>query len=128
MEDLQLGHACQLDDIQQGQAMLLWELSAVRSLGIQGTNKYNRMGLPVQNPMEHRCFICKEIHKVGIHNCAEAIQLADEGLAKFTPGGRLMRPDGSDLPHAPINGGGILRALQEEHCISESLKGKARER
>jgi hypothetical protein len=58
---------------------------------------------------------------------AEAIRLADEGLAKFTPGGRLMRPDGSDLPCAPVNGGGISRALREEHRISETLKGKAGE-
>jgi hypothetical protein len=108
--------------------MLLQELSAVRSLGIQGTNKYNGVGPPAQNPMECRCFVCDETHKVGIHNCAEAVQLADEGLIKFTPGGRLMRPDGSDLPCAPINGGGVSRARQEEHCISESLKGKAGEK
>jgi hypothetical protein len=91
--------------------MLLWELSAVRSLGIQGTNKYNGVGLPAQNPTECRCFVCDETHKVGVHNCAKAVQLAEEGLTKFTPSGRLMCPDGSDLPHAPINGGGVSRAL-----------------
>jgi hypothetical protein len=40
MEDLRLGHTRQLDDIQRGQAMLLWELSAVRTMAVQGGSKY----------------------------------------------------------------------------------------
>jgi hypothetical protein len=128
MEDLRLGHARQLDDIQRGQAMLLRELSAVRSMGMQGSSRYNGIGPAAQNSPERRCFICDEIHKVGVQNCAEAVRLTDEGLAKFTPGGRLTRPDGSDLPRAPINGGGVSRALREERRISESLKGKAGEK
>ena len=53
--------------------MLLQEISAVRSMGMQGSSRYNRIGPSAQNSPEHRCFICDEIHKVSIQNCAEVV-------------------------------------------------------
>ena len=127
MEDLRLGHARQLEDIQRGQAMLLRELSAVR-IGNNGGN-FNNAGPSTHPPPERRCFICDRIHRVGVQQyCEEAPRLVEEGLAKFAPNGRLMRPDGSDLPRSPPNGGGVSRVLREERRVSQNLKGKAGER
>ena len=131
MEDLRLGHARQLEDIQRGQAMLLRELSAVKVMNVHGRQhhgNYNSGGPSMQPPQERtaRCFICDQIHRLGVHYCPDVPYLINEGLAKFTTSGRLMRPDDSDLPRAPVTGGGVAKALREERRAAESLKGKAK--
>jgi hypothetical protein len=61
------------------------------------------------------CFICGEpdAHRLGVHNCLEVPALINEGLAAFTPEGKLMRPGGAQLPRG-IPGGGMAKALRDE--------------
>ena len=112
MEDLQLRHAHQLEDIQHGQAMLLQELTAVRAMN---TNNFGHSitsgGNQTLPPIDCRCFICDKLHRPGTTNRTDAKQLVDEGLAKVMPTGCLMHPDGSDSPQAPSTGGGVAKVL-----------------
>jgi len=80
----------QMEDLRISQAMVLRELSAVKTMGGNA------------NMEDRKCIICDRYnsHRPGVHGCPEVNRLVDEGLAKFTPSGQLMRPDGSDLPCA----------------------------
>jgi hypothetical protein len=63
------------------------------------------------------CFICDGvyIHRLGIQHCPETQQLISEGLAIFSPIGRLVRPDGTDLPGPNMIGhGGLAKFLRHE--------------
>jgi len=77
---------------------------------------------------EHKCFVCDKanVHRLGVHNCPDVRVLIDEGLAAYTPEGRLMRPDGGALPRGVL-GGGVAKALRDEHASSSTLKGKGQE-
>jgi hypothetical protein len=127
MEDLRLGHARQLEDIQRGQAMLLRELTAVKAMNTH-RGSYNGGGPSTLPPLDRpaRCFICDQLHRQGIQHCPDVPLLINDGLMKYTPNGRLVRPDDSDLPRGSVTGGGVARVLREERRTSESLKGKAK--
>jgi hypothetical protein len=137
METLQLSQARQMEDLCHGQAALLRELSAVKSMN--GNANRNSIGNPNPNlnmnmnanmPVNSgRCFICDtiDLHRLGIRNCQEVERLIEEGLVKFTPSGRLVCPDRSELPCAPYTSGGVAKVLRDEQLASRNLKGKARE-
>lgn len=77
---------------------------------------------------ERRCFMCDQTtHRLGLQFCPEVRVLIDEGLVAWTPTGRLAQPDGSDLPRAYNNDGGVARILRSQRASSSNLKGKARE-
>ena len=77
---------------------------------------------------EARCFFCdKTMHRLGLKFCPEVEVCIKEGLVAYTPLGRLARSDGSELPQAFGNNGGVAKVLQEQHAASSNLKGKARE-
>jgi hypothetical protein len=106
MEDLQLNQARQMEDLRHGQATLLRELSAVKSMNGNrinpSSNSNMHMNVNANAPVNNtsRCFICDtfDLHGLGICNCQEVERLIEEGLVKYTPSGRLVRPDGSELP------------------------------
>jgi len=77
---------------------------------------------------EARCFFCdKTTHRLGLKFCPEVEVCIKEGLVTYTPLGRLVRPDGSELPHAFGSDGGVAKVLWEQHATSNHLKGKAQE-
>jgi hypothetical protein len=120
----------QMEDLRLSQVTLLRELSAVRTMNSgmnQGNGNMNMGNNGSANTVDRKCFICDnrpKFHRIGVHNCPEVPYLIDEGLAQFTPSGRLMRPDGSDLPRAPYTGGGVAKVLREERLASQNLKVK----
>jgi hypothetical protein len=67
-----------------------------------------------------RCFICDlpDAHVIGPQNCSEVPILINEGLASFNQVGRLMCPDRSGLPHGVYAGGGLAKALRDEHATA----------
>ena len=71
---------------------------------------------------EKRCFICDlpNAHQLGPRYCTQVTILINEGLASFNWVGRLMRPDGSDLPCGMYGGGGIAKVLHDEHVAALS--------
>jgi hypothetical protein len=136
METLQISQVRQMEDLRHGQAALLRELSAVKSMNgnvnrnPNGNNPNMNMNANANAATNmSRCFICDtfDLHRLGIRNCQEVERLIEEGLVKFTPSGRLVRPDGSELPRAPYMGGGVAKVLRDERLASRNLKGKARE-
>jgi hypothetical protein len=84
-------------------------------------------------PTERKCFICDGtfIHRLGVANCIETRNLINEGLAIYNTVGRLVRPDGTDLPRNGGGIGGVARILREEKARQSvpgpSRKGKERE-
>jgi hypothetical protein len=82
---------------------------------------------------ERRCFICDGAypHRLGPANCPDVRNLISEGLAIYSPQGRLVRPDGLDLPRNTQGFGGMARALREErdqlNRAGPLNKGKERE-
>jgi hypothetical protein len=82
---------------------------------------------------ERRCFICDGAypHCLGPANCPDVRNLINEGLAMYSPQGRLVRPDGSDLPRNTQGYGGVARVLREERDRLNKAgplnKGKERE-
>ena len=85
---------------------------------------------PSANTAERRCFICNgtHSHRLGIMYCPETRNLINEGLAVYNPHGRLVRPDGSELPRNTSNVGGMAKFLREERVARDSSsKGKTRE-
>ena len=81
-----------------------------------------------QTHREARCFFCDQCtHRLGLQYCPEVKVCINEGLAAYTPLGRLARPDGSELPRAFGSDGGVAKVLREQHAASSHLKGKARE-
>ncbi|GBE81482.1 hypothetical protein SCP_0312110 [Sparassis crispa] len=54
--------------------------------------------------LPRRCWLCDGVegcdlmHKLGLHNCGEALKLVEEGLACWSPCGRLQCADSSPLP------------------------------
>jgi len=77
---------------------------------------------------EARCFFCdKTTHRLGLKFCPEVEVCIKEGLVAYTPLGRLARSDGSELPRAFRNDGGVTKVFREQHAASSNLKGKARE-
>jgi hypothetical protein len=63
------------------------------------------------------CFICDGVyvHRLGIQKCPDTENLINEGLAMFSPIGRFIRPDGTDLPSLKAIGiGGLAKFLQDE--------------
>ena len=81
-----------------------------------------------QNNREARCFFCDLTnHRLGLQFCPEVKVCINEGLAAYTPQGRLARPDGSELPRAFGSDGGVAKVLREQQAVSSHLKGKARE-
>jgi Aspartyl protease len=61
-------------------------------------------------------------------NCPETCNIINEGLVMYNPHGRLVRPDGSELPRNTSGAGGMAKFLRDER-INEgsSSKGKTRE-
>ena len=81
-----------------------------------------------QTHREARCFFCDQCtHRLGLQYCPEVKVCINEGLAAYTPLGRLARPDGSELPRTFGSDGGVAKVLREQHAASSHLKGKARE-
>ena len=81
-----------------------------------------------QTHREARCFFCDQCtHRLGLQYCPEVKVCINEGLAAYTPLGRLARPDGSELPRAFGSDRGVAKVLREQHAASSHLKGKARE-
>jgi hypothetical protein len=84
-------------------------------------------------PADRKCFICDGtfIHRLGVANCIETRNLINEGLAIYNTVGRLVRPDGTDLPRNGGGIGGVARILREEKARQNdpgpSRKGKERE-
>jgi hypothetical protein len=68
------------------------------------------------------------VHHLGVCNCPETRALISEGLIMFSPQGRLVCMDGTDLPRNTIGSGGVARSLQEEQARQNepgpSRKGK----
>jgi len=108
----------QLEEMQLAQATFLQELSAVRSMNGNGGG-YASGSAPMD---ERKCFICDgtNVHRLGIRNCPDVPRLIDEGLAIYAPSGRLIRPDGSELPRSSYGGGGVAKVLRDEHSASKS--------
>ncbi|KAL6299709.1 hypothetical protein BKA93DRAFT_829689 [Sparassis latifolia] len=83
--------------------------------------------------LPRRCWLCDGVegcdltHKLGLHNCGETPKLVEEGLARWSPCGRLQRADGSPLPRAAPGQGGITAILREERKRTTS-KSKEHER
>jgi hypothetical protein len=79
------------------------------------------------------CFMCDgvHVHHLGVHNCPETGAFISEGLIMFSPQGRLVCMDGTDLPQNTIGLGGVARSLREERAHQNepglSRKGKERE-
>jgi hypothetical protein len=79
------------------------------------------------------CFMCDgvHVHRLGVRNCPETGALISEGLIMFSPQGRLVRMDGTDLPRNTIGSGGVARSLREERAHQNKpgsfRKGKERE-
>ena len=67
-------------------------------------------------PADRKCFICDGtfIHCLGIANCIETRNLINEGLTIYNTVGRLVHPDGTDLPRNGGGIGGVARILREE--------------
>jgi hypothetical protein len=88
--------------------------------------------LPASTLSERKCFICDGtfIHRLGIMDCPEMKNLINEGLAMYSPQGRLIRSDGKDLPRGS-GPGGVAKVLREERALASdpttSRKGKERE-
>ena len=77
---------------------------------------------------EARCFFCdKTTHRLGLKFCPEVEVCIKEGLVAYTPLGRLVHSDGSELPRAFGSGRGVVKILQEQHTASSHPKGKGRE-
>ena len=77
---------------------------------------------------EARCFFCdKTTHRLGLKFCPEVEVCIKEGLVAYTPLGRLVRSDGSELPRAFGSDGGVAKVLRDQHAASSHLKGKGRE-
>ncbi|EMD31743.1 hypothetical protein CERSUDRAFT_77998 [Gelatoporia subvermispora B] len=53
-------------------------------------------------------------HVIGTKSCPETIKLVEEGLIKLGSTGRLVRPDGSELPRALPGQEGIARVLRND--------------
>jgi len=108
MEDLRLSHA-----------------EFLRSINI--TPKANQSSQQILR--EARCFFCDQTdHRLGLHNCPEVKVCINEGLAAYTPQGRLARPDGSELPRAFGSEGGVAKILRDQRNMSNQIKGKTRDR
>ena len=107
MEDLRLAHA-----------------EFLRSVNV--TPKANQTSQQILR--EARCFFCDQTdHRLGLHNCPEVKVCINEGLAAYTPQGRLARPDGSELLRAYGSEGGVAKVLRDQRNASNQTKGKARE-
>ncbi|EMD37676.1 hypothetical protein CERSUDRAFT_73522 [Gelatoporia subvermispora B] len=67
-----------------------------------------------------KCWMCDKTegidldHGIGIKSCPETIKLVEEGLIKLGSTGRLVKPDGSELPRALPGQGGIARVLRND--------------
>jgi hypothetical protein len=76
------------------------------------------------------CFMCNgvHVHRLGVCNCPETGALILEGLIMFSPQGRLVHMNGTDLPWNMIGSGGVARSLREEQAHQNepgsSRKGK----
>jgi hypothetical protein len=106
--------AKQIEDFKVQQAALPHEINAVNTPC--GSQTY-----------EKRCFICDfpNVHPLGPCNCPEVPLLVKEGLVNFNQMGRLMRPDGSDLPHGLYGGGGVAKALRDERLAQTPSMSKS---
>jgi len=84
---------------------------------------------PIQQIIrEARCFFCDQTtHWLGLQYCLEVKVCINEGLVAYTPLGRLVHPNGSELPRAFGSDGSVAKILQEQHTASSHLKGKAQE-
>jgi len=59
-----------------------------------------------------RCFFCDlTMHRLGLQYCLEVKVCINEGLAAYTPLGRLVCPDGSELPRAFGSEGRVTKVL-----------------
>jgi len=77
---------------------------------------------------EVRCFFCdKTTHQLGLKFCPEVEVYIKEGLVAYTPLGRLVCPDGLELPCAFGGDGGVVKVLREQQVASSHLKGKGQE-
>ena len=65
-----------------------------------------------------------DTHRGGYRGCPELTKLLAEGLVKFSPQGRLIKVDDSELPFAQSGTGGVASVLRAHH---REEKGKARE-
>ena len=81
-------------------------------------------------PVDQKCFICDRmfIHHLGVANCIVTRNLINEGLAIYNTVGRLVHPDGTDLPRNGAGVGDIVRILRKEKAHQSdpgpSCKGK----
>jgi len=107
MEDLRLAHAEFLHSVNM----------------TPNTNLTNQ-----QIMREARCFFCdKTMHQLGLKFCPEVKVCIKEGLVAYTPLGRLVCLDGSELPRAFGSDRSVVKILQEQHPASSHLKGKGQE-
>ncbi|GLB39066.1 hypothetical protein LshimejAT787_0602280 [Lyophyllum shimeji] len=91
-------------------------------------------GLPPQNNFpdasanSRRCFMCGLIdaHRPGPKYCLETMRLIDDGLIKYNREGRIELPDGSPLPRATSQMGGVAQAVRELKAET-TVKGKVHE-
>jgi hypothetical protein len=82
---------------------------------------------PSTNTAERKCFICNGVHAhhLGIMNCPETCNIINEDLAMYNPHGRLVCPDGSELPRNTSGAGGLARFLHDERMnTGTTSKGK----
>ena len=103
MQELQFSQMHQIQELQPGQANILWKLAALKTAGSNAALA------------ECRCFICDKpnAHRLGIYNCPEVYLLINKGLADYSPDGQLTCANGGTLP-CSIPGEGVTKALWDE--------------
>jgi len=92
MEELRLAHA-----------------EILRSVNKSSNSNHNS----TQSSREARCFFCHLTdHWLGLQYCLEVKVCINEGLVAYTPVGRLVCTDGSELPRAFGSEGGVAKVLR----------------
>lgn len=99
----------QMQDIQ----LLLRELAAIRT---SENTAVPAVPTVPQADTEQQCLICDKpnTHRVGVHNCPEVKVLFQEGLVVYTPDGKLMWANGSNLPRGIIGNGSVAKQLRDK--------------
>lgn len=70
---------------------------------------------------DKKCFVCGKVdgmgldHRFGVRSCPETAKLANEGLLAYSPAdGRMLRPDGRELPRLQTLPNGLATYLRAE--------------
>lgn len=81
---------------------------------------------------DKKCFVCGKVegmgldHRFGVRSCPETGKLTNEGLLAYSPAdGRMLRPDGRELPRLQTLPNGLAAYLRAEAQLQSQPSGSA---